>query len=349
MFEELSGVPRLLMHVDLKPIQGDRFQPTGFADLGAAVYERPDGRRMLLVESAQSMANRLEHVCLDGDGPDIAPELKGLPYVRVRVNASADGEKRELKTSSLVEAHRLNSPFIIKAPKFAESFSAKAGYGGAGQIDWQQVAKAFFLYDPSSLLHGVFMANLEGGRMRLPRAISAFIEAEDAREANSGGVKNSPLDPTGKLRVVGFDENVYGNVPYHRTEFTAGRIVAYFNLDLALLAGYGLPDHARELLVALALYKIRHLLAAGLRLRTACDLTPLGDVQIDAPSAFKFPDENALLKAVQSRILECAKASLFTNPAVTELSVNASFKEKKTAKKKDEADDGQGGTDDDQE
>jgi hypothetical protein len=47
--------------------------------------------------------------------------------------------------------------------------------------------------------------------------------------------------------------------------------------------------------------------------------------------------------------VECAKASLFTNPAVTELSVNASFKEKKTAKKKDEADDDQGGTDDDQE
>jgi len=35
---------------------------------------------MLLVESAQSMANRLEKVGLDGDGPRIAPELQGLPY-----------------------------------------------------------------------------------------------------------------------------------------------------------------------------------------------------------------------------------------------------------------------------
>jgi CRISPR-associated protein Csb1 len=59
MFEQLDSAPRLLMHADLKPVQGDRFQPTGFADLGAAVYERPDGTRMLLVESAQSMANRL--------------------------------------------------------------------------------------------------------------------------------------------------------------------------------------------------------------------------------------------------------------------------------------------------
>ncbi len=340
MFEELKGVPRLLMHIDLKPIQGDRFQPTGFADLGAAAYERPDGKRMLLVESAQSMANRLEHVCLDGDGPDIAPELNGLPYVRAKINAGVDGDKLELITSTLVEAHRLNSPFIIADRKFAETFSTEAGHVGAGPIDWKRVAKTIFSRDPSSLLHGVFMANLADGRIKLPRAISAFIEAEDAREANSGGVKNNPLDPTGKLRAEGLDKDVYGNVPYHRTEFTAGRIAAYFNLDLALLAGYGLPDLARELLVALALYKIRRLLAAGLRLRTACDLTPLGDLQIDAPAAFNLPDENTLLKAVQSRLVECAKASLFANPPVTELSVKASFK-KKTAKEKDEADDDQ--------
>ena len=37
-YEALRGAPRMLMHVDLAPAQGDRFQPTGFADLGAAVY-----------------------------------------------------------------------------------------------------------------------------------------------------------------------------------------------------------------------------------------------------------------------------------------------------------------------
>jgi len=337
MFEELKGVPRLLMHVELKPIQGDRFQPTGFADLGAAVYERPDGKRMLLVESAQSMANRLEHVCLDGDGPDIASELNGLPYVRVKINASVDGKKTELVTSSLVEAHRLNSPFIIANKKFAESFSTGTGYAGTGQINWKRVAKILFSYDPNSLLHGVFMANLGDGRMRVPRVISAFIEAEDAREANSGGVKNNPLDPTGRLRVEGFDKDVYGNVPYHRSEFTAGRVVAYFNLDLALLAGYGLPDHARQLLIALALYKVRRLLAAGLRLRTACDLTPLSDLRIDAPASFNVPDESVLRDAVKREIRECSKAGDFCDPAITELSVDASFKAKKSAQNKEEA------------
>ena len=51
---------RILIEARLRPVQGERFQPTGFADLGAAVYELPSGTRMLLVESAQSIANRLE-------------------------------------------------------------------------------------------------------------------------------------------------------------------------------------------------------------------------------------------------------------------------------------------------
>ncbi len=51
---KLEHAPRLLLEAELRPCQGDRFQPTGFADLGAALYKRPDGTDMLLVESAQS-------------------------------------------------------------------------------------------------------------------------------------------------------------------------------------------------------------------------------------------------------------------------------------------------------
>ena len=41
-FERLDNQPRLLMEAALAPIQGTRFQPTGFPDLGAAVYDAPD-------------------------------------------------------------------------------------------------------------------------------------------------------------------------------------------------------------------------------------------------------------------------------------------------------------------
>ncbi len=59
---------RRLFQVPLEPVSGSMFQPTGFPDIGAAIFERPirdaDGstsfQSALLVESAQSMANRLE-------------------------------------------------------------------------------------------------------------------------------------------------------------------------------------------------------------------------------------------------------------------------------------------------
>ena len=136
MFEALNCVPRLLMQVDLKPVQGDRFQPTGFADLGAAVYERPDGKRMLLVESAQSVANRLEHACLEGDGPRLAQEFDGLPYVLVKLTG-----KVETETSSLVEAHRINSPFIITDKRFQEEFKRRAAYAKGLPLDWKKIGE----------------------------------------------------------------------------------------------------------------------------------------------------------------------------------------------------------------
>ena len=53
MFEALTNAPRLLIEQKLKPIQGERFQPTGFDDLGAADYKLHDGTRMLLVERSE--------------------------------------------------------------------------------------------------------------------------------------------------------------------------------------------------------------------------------------------------------------------------------------------------------
>jgi CRISPR-associated protein Csb1 len=341
MFERLENEPRILIEVALKPIQGDRFQPTGFADLGAADYVRPDGTRMLLVESVQSVANRLEATCLSGPGPRIAEELEGLPYVLVRLNGAADAE-----TSSLVEAHRINSPYIISDKDFRAVFAEKTAYKKGGLLDWRRIAATFMFFDPSSLLHGAFMANFEDGRIRIPRALSGFIEAEDAREAASGGVKNNPLDPTGSIRAVGFDKDVYGNVPYHRTEYTARSITAYFNFDLALLAGLDLPEEARRLLLALGLYKIRRFLSTGLRLRTACDLEPADGLVVGRPTSFEVPEERQLLAAIQDGIKACGENGLFADPRVTEIRTTVVEKSKLRASEEEAAAE-TGGTEDD--
>jgi len=122
-YVELKGKPRLLIEIEMDPLQGTRFQPTGFPDVGAAVFERPDGKRMILVESAQSIANRLESTCLDGTGPKISKELEGLPYILVKLSGVIETE-----TSSLIEAHRINSPFIISNEEFKKKFMADARY-----------------------------------------------------------------------------------------------------------------------------------------------------------------------------------------------------------------------------
>jgi CRISPR-associated protein Csb1 len=325
---KLEKAPRILLEAELRPAQGERFQPTGFADLGAAQFTRPDGTDMLLVESAQSVANRLERTCLDGDGPDVAEELSGLPYVA----ATLSGAENLVRTSSLVEAHRIGSPYFLLNKKFKEQLAKEMKYNPKRPLDWKAIYATLFRYDPNSLLHGVFLALLEGGRVRAARAVTGFIEAENVKKVISGGVKNSSVDPKGELQVAeaeAGEKGVYSNVPYSRIEFTAQRTKAYFNIDLALMRGYGLPASAFQLLTALALLKVRRFLTAHLRLRTACDFQMKGDVVVTAPADFQIPDEEALLARVQSGIKDCK--ALFADPAVTELETPV-----KVVKKKEE-------------
>lgn len=259
----LNSAPRLLIEAKLRPIAGARFQPTGFPDLGAATYRLPEGTEMLLVESAQSMANRLETVCWDAVANDWTAPLRGLPLVAVLNQAG------EPLTNSVLEAHRLNSPYILegKDKKFLETLKRELATADKTPVDLKKLTRALLKYDVNSLLHGIFLAKSEiaGGRMRLPRALTAFIEAANITRATSGGVKNDIVNPAGDAK------RGFGNVPFHREEF-CGDITAYFNLDLALIRGFGLGADAERLLLALALYKIRRFLLEGLRLRTACDL-----------------------------------------------------------------------------
>lgn len=264
--ESLKTAPRLLLEAKLKPLAGTRFQPTGFPDLGAAQYKLPDGTDMLLVESAQSMANRLEAVCWDEVNQRPVAALAGLPYVE---STLPDGSK----TNSLLEAHRINSPYIVNSTEFSE-IEAAIGFQKNKPFDRQKLVKALFKYDPSSLLHGIFLEKI-GGCVRLPRVLTAFIEASNVQSVAFGGVKVDRVQPgTSEKDTVthyGKAKDGYGNVPYHREEFS-GEIKAYFCLDLSLLRGFGLPPNGCEFLATLAAFKIQRFLADGLRLRTACDL-----------------------------------------------------------------------------
>lgn len=297
----LQNAPRLLLTVPLRPVQGSRFQPTGFPDLGAAVYQAGDAP-VVLVESAQSMANRLEAVCWDEGANDLVEPLQGLSYVRVE-------EDGQYLTSSVTEAHRLNSVYIERADNgaFHNQLKEEIGYRDDRPFDRGQFARAVGKYDIGSLIHGVFLESV-GGRLRFARALSSFVEAEEAQVAASGGVKNDQIQPgttsgSGRTAAEGF-----GNVPFHREEYTAEKINAYFNLDLDQIRGYGLDESAERLLILLALYKIRALLESKLRFRTACDLaiTDDGPITADAPDGFELPSLADLEAALPEAIDECS-------------------------------------------
>jgi CRISPR-associated protein Csb1 len=250
------------------------------------------------------------------------------------VAATLSGAENPVRTSSLVEAHRIGSPYFLLNKKFKEQLAKEMKYNPKRPLDWKAIYATLFRYDPNSLVHGVFLALLEGGRVRAPRAVTGFIEAENVKKAISGGVKNSPVDPKGELQVAEADaseKGVYSNVPYSRIEFTAGHIRAYFNIDLALMRGYGLPAEAFQLLTALALLKVRRFLTAHLRLRTACDFQLAGEVTAQAPAGFVVPDEATLLAQVQAGIKACKP--IFAVPAVTELDTPVKVNKKKEEKK----------------
>jgi len=306
-FQSLQDQPRVLIEAQLKPLQGDRFQPTGFPDLGAATYTLPgtERTRMLLLESAQSVANRLEISIWDEVNETVVKPLAGIPYVVVH----QDGQHL---TNTLLEAHRLNSFYILegKDRTFLDLLQRELGIPAEGAVDFRKLARFLAQYDLNSLLHGVFFAkkDLSKGRLKLARALSGFIEAYNIETVMSGGVKNDRVNPKAEAKKGG------GNVPYHREEYTAERITAYFSLDLAQIRGYCLGRELEDLLIAIAFYKIQRFLARGLRLRTACDLD-LVNVEVKRPVDFSLPSEAELAKALPGLVK--AASGAFADPPVT--------------------------------
>ncbi len=272
---------RYIYDVELAPLFGSTFQPTGFPDIGAATFTRyEDGREVdaLLVESVQSMANRLEATAWDSAKDRPVDAVSGLPYVRV-VRAKSG----EFLTSSTLEAHRLASPFVhtatLNKKPMVDVIGERLRLTDDTPLDYPAMAAAVAQLDPFCLLHGVFFTQKQWlGQPRFTRAVSGVIEAHDVQRAVSGGRKADHVRHHLSQEGEGGTAEGYGSVPFSRIEWTAKRIIASFAVDVDLLRSYGLPKAATETLETLALWEIRNLLDSGLRLRTACDLDQVSPV-----------------------------------------------------------------------
>lgn len=296
MIDALDKATRLIIDARLRPVIGSSFQPTGFANLGAAEFQRPGKPPSLLVESVQSLTNHFEAAGFDAATSRPIALLSDLPWIAVR---APDGEHL---TSSREEPHRLAAAYIRNAAIGGQIgtgwMAARLGLRAGRPLNWRAIYAAIFETDPLCLVHGVFFSD-KGfhGNPKVRRALSAVIEAHDVVPVISGGLKRDDVQFTTSEGQRA--EEGYGFVPFGRTEYTASQIVFSASLDLAQLRGYGLGSDATRLLTLIAIWELRSVLDGPLRLRTACDLE-VEQVSVRRPSYFVVPERADLEQAIAS-------------------------------------------------
>lgn len=309
----LKGESPLVLTATLEPIVGDRFQPAGFPEIGHVIYKAPrkggSTENVCIVDSAASMANHLETVCQRGAHDlDLVEELDGMPYIRCVTN-TAEGQEptknREVVVTSLTEGHRIASSYFIEGAVLSgDAKTTKKNKDGKDEpltlerdlIDkfgivlagsskahppsdkWWNVFKTIFEVDPNSLVHGVLFPQWQ---IKIPRALTAHLEAFGAGRVDRSGVK---FDRLGKTTS--------GQPIFAVDDATAESIRATFVLDVSLIRSFGrrkgeatlgLSREQQEFLVALALWKVQKLIESPFRFRSGCHLrrTALKSLQQD--------------------------------------------------------------------
>jgi CRISPR-associated protein Csb1 len=326
----LAGASPCVLRATLVPVAGlDRFQPAGFPEVGHVIYKAPRKNgaveHVCIVDSAASMANHLESVCMrSAHDYELANDLGGMPYLRCVTDVERSGEgpraggSREVVVTSLTEGHRIASTYFLGGRrlqngqpgngKFEDELATEFGIvlrGGRRAHPpmerWWQVFSTIFKYDPNALVHGVLFPQWQ---IKIARVLTAHLEAFGAGRVDRSGVKFDRLGRT-----------TSGQPIFAVDDATAREILATFVLDVALLRSFGrqsgqttlgLTGGQKEFLVALALWKIRTLLATPFRFRSGCHLQLSSlkqgdaDIQIDVDirdairnAAFRAGDDTA--------------------------------------------------------
>lgn len=281
-----NGAHRLTLHAILAPTGGrDRIQPAGFPDVGHVIYDSPQSngttQKVCIVDSAASMANHLEMVCHEGPfGMTLHTDLAGLPHVQC-VTDDDNGGKNRLVVTSLSEGHRLASSLFTDAKSKVEAPGKDIHEKNLGDVllkekfkledlkththplpsDWWNVFRTIFQFDPNSLVHGILFPSMG---IKIPRVLTAQLDAINAKRVASSGVKFDKITPS-QQPIFAKDEE------------TATEIRATFVIDLALIRSFGrdsegLAANQKTFLLAFALWKIARLLEHPFRYRSGCDL-----------------------------------------------------------------------------
>jgi CRISPR-associated protein Csb1 len=332
-----NGPVALIIKARLKPVgDQDRFQPAGFPHVGHVIYDapRPNGQKekVCIVDSPASMANHLEAVCLaDSSGEKLHSDLEGLPYVicvtdrqytiqNGKIVLDPNDPKDKPVTNTFIEGHRLASDYFLDArlngQRFRDVLREEFGIREVKKDsiyfvhpeDWWKIYSAIFKYDPNSLVHGVMFTKEQ---IRIPRFLTAHLEAYGASRVGRGGVKFDRLGKTSSGQPI-----------FAVDEETAREICATFIVDLAWLRSLGnkergLNDAQKRLILGFALWKVRKITESPWRYRTQCYLKKDGCLQITlegSSTTSQMPDVNPFDFDIKELIRNCEFGS---NPVVT--------------------------------
>lgn len=314
---------RLVIQATLKSVAGKtRFQPAGFPEIGHVIYDAPQPdappKKVCIVDSAASMANHLETVCVNAFDQTLVDELAGLPYVQCVTGDNKD----ELVVTTFSEGHRLASSYFLdgkiidtngspSAKKFVEELRDDTDKFGLRNLEkkthplpaqWWNIFRTIFRYDPNSLVHGILFPALG---IKLPRVLTATLDAFDAARVGTAGVKFDKLGKTNSGQPI-----------FAKDEETASEIRATFVIDLSLIRSFGrgedkgLNAAQKQLLLGVALWKIGKLLSSSFRFRSECDLE-LERIKIDG----KDGEVSALNVAIGKLITNAG----FQDPRITKV------------------------------
>lgn len=311
-----SSQNRLVIQATLQPVAGKtRFQPAGFPEIGHVIYSAPNGKKVCIVDSAASMANHLETVCVNPFDLSLVNELEGLPYLQCVTGNNKD----EIVVTSLSEGHRLASDYFLKGKRLnGDALDAKL-FGDFLRDDefqlrnlekkthplpaqWWNVFKTIFRYDPNSLVHGILFPALG---IKLPRVLTATLDAFGADRVSTSGVKFDKLGKTNSGQPI-----------FAKDEETATEIRATFVIDLSLIRSFGRDnDHGlnpaqKQFLLGFALWKIKKLLESTFRFRSECDLELAG---------LKIDGDEKDIQALAIEIKDLISQTGFQDPRITKI------------------------------
>ena len=289
LVDELFKQDRVIIDASLELANGSFFQPTGFPDIGACLFVDKDGRRRCLVESEQSLTNRLEAVCMQAPGTWRAPFDGKLPVIRV-----SDGAGNLLATN-LTEPHRLSSSYVLEGTlnghgkKLQDVLREQLGVSEDGKrwpLDKRaKLSSVVFALDPAAMLHGFQFMQWSAVGLRQQRLLHARMEAVLAGDSDVhyGMVKVDAIEPESSSQKMGNK----GQSIAHKARLVPESINATFEIDILGLrerwlvgerpepptaqdddqkkqeqaAALAQNAAAQKFLLALALWKIRQFLA----------------------------------------------------------------------------------------